>query len=94
MADTTAPSVAIDSPKTGATVKRNTTVPVNATASDNVAVSEVEFYAGATLLGTDTAAPYTAAWKTGTRKGFQTITAKAYDPAGNVTTTSSTVYVS
>ena len=93
--DRTAPSVAITSPQNGATVKRNTNVTVSATASDNVAVSKVEFYADATLLGTDTAAPYSATWKTGTRKGFQTITAKAYDPAGNVTTTpTSTVYVS
>jgi beta-glucanase (GH16 family) len=93
--DRTAPSVAITSPQNGATVRRNTNVTVSATASDNVAVSKVEFYAGATLLGTDTAAPYSATWKTGTRKGFQTISAKAYDPAGNVTTTpTSTVYVS
>jgi beta-glucanase (GH16 family) len=92
--DTTAPSVAVTAPQNGSIVKRNTTVGLAANASDNVAVSKVEFYNGSTLLGTDTSAPYTASWRTGTRKGYQTITAKAYDRAGNVATTSSTVYVS
>jgi beta-glucanase (GH16 family) len=92
--DTTAPAVAITSPKNGATLKRNTTIAVAADASDNVSVSKVEFYSGTTLLGTDTSAPYTSSWKSGSKRGSQTITAKAYDPSGNVATTSSTVYVS
>jgi beta-glucanase (GH16 family) len=92
--DASAPSVAITAPKSGATVKRNTTVALAADASDNVAVSKVAFYNGTTLLGTDTSAPYTGSWKTSSKRGYQTITAKAYDPAGNVATTSSTVYVS
>jgi beta-glucanase (GH16 family) len=91
--DTTAPSVSLTSPRTGTTVKRNTTVALAADATDDVAVSKVAFYSGSTLLGTDTTAPYTSSWRTGTKKGSQTITAKAYDPAGNVSTTSSTVYV-
>jgi beta-glucanase (GH16 family) len=93
-ADATAPSVAITAPKTGSIVKRSTIVPVTANASDNVAVTKVEFYNGTTPLGTDMTAPYSTTWKTGTKKGYQTISAKAYDPAGNVSTTSSTVYVS
>jgi beta-glucanase (GH16 family) len=93
-ADTTAPSVTLTSPKSGTIVKRSTTVALSATATDDVAVSKVEFYNGSTLLSTDPAAPYTASWRTGTKRGYQTITAKAYDPAGNVSTTSSTVYVS
>src|SRR3954470_21061783 len=92
--DTTAPSVVLTSPKTGATVKRNSAVALSATASDNVAVSKVAFYNGTTRLASDTTAPYAANWKTGTKRGYQTITAKAYDPANNVSTTSSTVYVS
>ena len=92
--DTTAPSVAITAPRTLTTVKRNQAVALAATATDDVAVSKVEFYNGATLLGTDTTAPYTGSWKTGTKRSYQTITAKAYDPAGNVGTTSSTVLVS
>jgi len=93
-ADTTAPSVTLTSPANGSTFKRNTTVPVAANASDNVSVSKVEFYNGTTLLGTDTTAPYTSSSKSGTKRGYQTITVKAYDPAGNVGTSSSTVYVS
>jgi beta-glucanase (GH16 family) len=92
--DTTAPSVGLTAPRTGSTVKRSTTVALAASASDNVAVSKVDFYNGSTLLGTDTSAPYSASWKTGTKRGYQTITAKAYDPAGNVATSSSTTYVS
>lgn len=93
-ADTSAPSVAITAPATGSIVRRSTSVGVTASASDNVGVTKVEFYDGTTLLGTDTTAPYSATWRAGTRKGYQTITAKAYDPAGNVSTASSTVYVS
>jgi len=92
--DTTAPSVSVTAPRTGSTVRRNTTVSLSASAGDDVAVSKVEFYNGSTLLGTDTSAPYTSSWKTGTKRGYQTITVKAYDPAGNVGTSSSTVYVS
>jgi beta-glucanase (GH16 family) len=91
--DTTAPTVALTSPASGTTLKRNTTVALAADATDNVAVSKVEFYSGTTLLGSDTTAPYAGSWKTGTKKGVQTITAKAYDPAGNVATASSTVSV-
>jgi beta-glucanase (GH16 family) len=93
-ADTTAPSVTVIAPKNGAVVKRNTTVALTANASDNVGVSKVAFYNGSILLGTDSTAPYTASWRTGTKRGYQTITVKAYDPAGNVGTSSSTVYVS
>ncbi|HEX6712682.1 MAG TPA: family 16 glycosylhydrolase [Thermoleophilaceae bacterium] len=92
--DTTAPSVEITAPRTGSIVKRSTTVALAASATDNVAVSKVEFYNGSTRLGTDTTAPYTGSWKAPTKRGLQTITAKAYDPAGNVATTSSTVSVS
>jgi beta-glucanase (GH16 family) len=91
--DTTVPSVSLTSPRTGTTVRRNTTVSLAADAADDVAVSKVEFYDGTTLLGTDTTAPYTGSWRTGTKKGSRTITATAYDPAGNVGTASSTVYV-
>jgi beta-glucanase (GH16 family) len=93
-ADTTAPTATITSPKSGTTVRRSATLTVAADAIDNVAVSKVAIYNGSTLLGTDTSAPYTASWRTPAKKGWQTITAKAYDPAGNVGTTTATVYVS
>lgn len=91
--DSTAPSVAMTSPASGSTVARHKSVALAAQASDNVSVAKVEFYNGTTLLGTDSSAPYTATWNSGTKSGDQTITAKAYDPAGNVSTTSATVYV-
>ena len=40
------------------------TVSLEATASDTGGVTKVEFYADATLLGTDTSAPYALSWST------------------------------
>jgi hypothetical protein len=60
---------------------------VQASAGDNVAINRVVFYDGAAVIGTDTTAPYSVSWSLlGVPKGTHTLTAKAYDPAGNVTT--------
>jgi hypothetical protein len=89
--DTTAPAVSLTAPVNGATVSGN--VPLTATASDNVGVSHVEFYDGATLIANDTGSPWAATWATTVgMNGSHTLTAKAYDAAGN-TTTSTTVTV-
>jgi hypothetical protein len=49
--------------------------------------AQVVFYDGATGIGTDTTAPYSVSWNLlSVPKGWHTLTAKAYDPAGNVTT--------
>lgn len=86
--DTTAPTVAISSPTSGTTVSG--TVAVTASASDNTGVSKVEFYVNGTLQTTDTAAPYTYSWNTtALANGTYTLTAKAYDAAGNVGQSSS-----
>jgi hypothetical protein len=62
-------------------------VAINATASDNVGVTKVEFYDGATLKATDTSAPYSYAWSiVAADAGSHTWTAKAYDAANNVGT--------
>jgi len=62
-------------------------VTINATATDNVGVTKVEFYDGATLKGTDTSAPYSYTWSvTSADLGTHNWTAKAYDAAGNVGT--------
>jgi hypothetical protein len=58
----------------------------NASDSDGT-VSKVEFYNGATLLGTDTTSPYTYTWNS-VGAGSYTLTAKAYDDGGLVTTSS------
>jgi uncharacterized protein YjbI with pentapeptide repeats len=80
------PTVTITSPKNNATVYRfwGTTIKANAADSDGT-VTRVEFYAGSTLLNTDTSAPYSFFWKPSST-GNQTLTAKAYDDDGAVTT--------
>jgi ribosome-associated toxin RatA of RatAB toxin-antitoxin module len=81
--DTTAPTVAITAPLDSATVSGNVTVA--ASASDNVGVSKVEFYVNNVLQATDTSSPYSFNWNTtSAANGSYTLSAKAYDAAGNV----------
>ena len=83
--DTTAPTTKVTTPKLLATVKG--TVTDSATATDDVAVTKVEFYAGKTLVGSTTTAPFSASWNTAmTKNGLYLFTSKAYDAAGNVGT--------
>src|SRR5262249_23130472 len=81
--DTVAPVVALTAPAAG---NVSGTVTVSADATDNVGVSQVQFFAGATLIGTDTTAPYSVQWNTAGLTGAQQLTAKAFDGAGNTTT--------
>lgn len=84
-ADTTAPTTNITLPANGTTVSAQTTVSVNA--SDNVGVTKVELYRNGTLYATSTVSPYNFLWDTTTvPNGTYTLTAKAYDAAGNVGT--------
>ncbi len=86
-ADTTAPAVSLSAPANGASYTTAQSVAINATASDAVGVARVEFYDGATLLGTDTTSPYSFSWAiTSANNGSHSLTAKAYDAAGNVGT--------
>jgi hypothetical protein len=81
-ADTTPPVVAITSPADGATVSRNISITVSA--KDNVGVTRLVIYVDNVQLCSDTSAPYTCSWNT--RKasaGLHTITATAWDAAGN-----------
>jgi chitinase len=84
-ADSTPPTVAITSPAGGALVPKKSTVTINATASDNVGVTRVEFYVNGQLTCSDTAASSTCAWKVPAAPGrtYQ-LQAKAYDAQGNV----------
>src|SRR5581483_7762233 len=94
-ADTTAPTVALTSPANGATVSGTVTAAANA--ADNVGVVGVQFLLdGANLGAEDTTAPFSVLWNTtGSTNGTHTLTARARDAAGNVTTASSvTVTVS
>ncbi|OJT26916.1 hypothetical protein BO221_02585 [Archangium sp. Cb G35] len=86
--DVTAPTVSLTAPTAGATVSGTATL--SASASDNIGVTRVEFYDGTTLVGTDTAAPYSVSWNTASAvNGSHTLKAKAYDAAGNVGTSAS-----
>ncbi|MGD0651289.1 MAG: S8 family serine peptidase, partial [Verrucomicrobiia bacterium] len=85
--DTSPPAVSITSPAGGTAYTSAQTVTLTASASDNTGVAKVEFYDTGTLQGTDTTAPYTYAWGfTSADDGAHDWTARAYDDAGNVTT--------
>ena len=89
----TAPSISITSPVANTTFTAPASVTINAAAADsNGKVSKVEFYNGSTLLGSDTASPYTFTWNN-VAAGNYTITAKATDN-GSLTTTSDAVVIS
>jgi subtilisin family serine protease len=82
VADSTPPVAAITQPLGGSVVSRN--IPVTVSATDNVAVARVSIYIDNILLCTDSSAPYSCNWNT--RKsaaGVHTITATAWDTAGN-----------
>jgi RHS repeat-associated protein len=85
--DTTPPSVAIQS--NAATVTVPTAITLTATASDDVGVARVDFYDGATLLGSTTFAPYVIAVSlTATDNGTHAYFARAFDAANNSATSS------
>jgi hypothetical protein len=84
--DNTAPTVAITSPSNGAQVTRNSTVNINANATDNIGVVKVEFYVNNVLKCTDTAAAYTCAWLVPNQKANFTLKATSYDAVGKMAT--------
>jgi hypothetical protein len=80
--DAQAPVVRITSP-TGGVV--NGVVPVDLEYSDNVGVTRVELHVNGIQVATDDASPYAFAWdSTDHADGVHTLTARAYDDAGNV----------
>src|SRR6185436_10170278 len=83
-------SVSITSPL-GGQVSNN--VAVKASASDNVGVTSVSFFDGASQIGADdTAAPYEVVWNTiGLAGGNHSLTAIARDAAGHATTSAAVV---
>ncbi len=81
--DTTPPTVSASETGTGGTIT------LAATASDNVGVSNVEFYIDGVLKGSDSTAPYSMTLNsTSLANGSHVLTAKAYDAAGNSTLSS------
>jgi len=77
----------VTAPTSGAVVSGTATI--SATASDNVGVTRVELLVDGALLVTDTTPPYAASWNTTTAtNGAHSLTARAFDAAGNQTTSS------
>ena len=82
------PSVSVTSPAQSTTFTDGDDIIITASASDSDGtISSVEFFAGTTSLGTDTAAPYTITW-TGVSQGSYSLTAVAIDNEGGQTTSS------
>jgi poly(hydroxyalkanoate) depolymerase family esterase len=91
-ADTTAPTVAIQSPASGDTVTGQVTVVV--AAGDDVGVASVSLTIDGADAGSDAEAPYQFAWDaTSAGPGTHDLVAVARDAAGNATTASATVTV-
>lgn len=88
--DKTPPAVSITSPVNYTNVKMGTTIQVKASATDNIGVARVEFYAGSTLICTATIPSgniFACNWNIpNTYVGYYILTAKAYDTTGNVGT--------
>ena len=83
--DHSPPTVSITAPAAGATVSG--TVTLSATASDNTGVYYVEFDVDGVMLSQDATAPYSTTWNaSAAAPGSHTITVKAVDRAGNVST--------
>jgi carbohydrate binding protein with CBM6 domain/Big-like domain-containing protein/calcineurin-like phosphoesterase family protein/purple acid phosphatase-like protein len=88
-----APVVSLSSPTNGASYSAPASVTLTASATDDKAVTRVEFYSGTTLLNTDTAAPYSFNW-TGVSTGTYSVRATAYDGDGaSATTAAATITV-
>lgn len=81
------PTVSIANPPSAKTYTNSQTVTLSATAADNIGVANVEFYDGGILKGSDTTPTYTFDWSfTDADNGAHVWTARAYDAAGNVST--------
>ncbi|HEY3579821.1 MAG TPA: Ig-like domain-containing protein, partial [Pyrinomonadaceae bacterium] len=80
------PSVSVTAPSGGSVFTAPANITLNASASDaDGTVSKVEFFQGSTKLGEDLTAPYSFSW-TNVTAGSYSITAKATDNVGGVTT--------
>jgi RHS repeat-associated protein len=87
-ATNTPPTVALTAPANNAKFNAPATITISATATPpeaNDTVTQVQFFAGATLLGTVTTAPYSFTWNNVT-SGTYSLTAVATDGFGATTT--------
>jgi aryl-phospho-beta-D-glucosidase BglC (GH1 family) len=90
-----APSVSISSPADGSSFTSPASIGLTANASDKDGnITKVDYYNGTSLIGTSTTSPYSFIWNN-VAKGSYSISAKATDNGGAVTTSASiTVVVS
>jgi hypothetical protein len=80
-----APTVSITSPASGSSFTAGANIPLAATAADaDGTVSKVDFFAGNTLIGTDTSSPYTVTWPS-VAAGNYVLAAVATDNKGATT---------
>ena len=88
-----APSVSITSPANGARFAWHTDITISATANDSDGtIQKVEFFRNGVEVGEDAIAPYTFRWKKA-NSGSYTLTARATDNAGAVTTSDPPVQI-
>jgi hypothetical protein len=80
------PTVALTSPANGTSTTAPATLTLTASADDSDGtVAKVDFYAGASLVGTTSAAPYRITWSS-VPAGIYSLTSVATDDAGAATT--------
>ncbi len=85
------PSVSITSPANGSSISGRT-VTISARATDNRAVSKVNFFINGKLVSTDTTAPYSHAWNVQKlARGTYVLAATAYDSSGKMASSSISV---
>jgi RHS repeat-associated protein len=85
------PSVALTAPAENSAFLPGADIPIAASASDSdEVVRKVEFFAGGTLIGTKALAPYQITWR-GVAPGHYSLTARATDLVGLVTTSAPVV---
>lgn len=90
--DITAPTVNITSPANGASYNTGTTITINASGSDNVAVTSTSISINGAVVGSSSSSAYSYSWNTtSAASGIYTITALAKDAAGNQATKSISV---
>jgi hypothetical protein len=89
----TAPTASVTSPANNSVFVTGSTVTLSAGATDSDgSVSKVDFFAGATLVGTAATAPFNVAW-VNPASGTYAITAKATDNAGLATTSAAVTVI-
>jgi len=88
----TPPSVSLTAPANGGSAQVNTPVTVSADASDtDGTVTLVEFFDGATSIGTDTSSTYSITW-TPLTTGTRNMTARATDNLGAIDTSAAVAF--